>query len=141
MDLVEILRSLPLFASLSHSELAPLASEARLQRLGSGDLLYQAGDIADEFHLLVHGRLQVMANGQALGQVSRGEPIGEMSVISGENRKADVRALRDSVVLALPAATLTAFLTAHPDSHWQMTRLIIERARKSAVQVQRAKRG
>ncbi len=141
MDLIDILHSLPLFAALPRERLEPLARQARLQRLGSGELLYQAGDTATEFHLLVHGRLQVMANGQALGQVSRGEPIGEMSVISGENRKADVRALRDSVVLALPAITLTNFLTEHPESHWQMTRLIIERARKSAVQVQRAKRG
>lgn len=141
MDVITQLQALPLLARFGREALTPLADAALARCLAAGEWLYRAGDPGDSFHLLTHGRLQVLAGGRVLGLISPGEPVGEMSVLSGEARKADVRALRDARVLTLPAQALTGFLLAHPDALLAMTQLVIARARKSATLAQQARRG
>lgn len=141
MDVIAQLQSLDIFARVGREALTALADAAVVQRLHSGQWLYRVGEPSDHFHLLVHGRLQVIAGNDVLGLVSAGEPVGEMSVLSGEPRHASVRALRGSLVLSLPAQMLTDFLRQHADAALDMTRLVIARARKTATQTQEGRRG
>lgn len=139
MSFTALLQTLPLFEGMPEDLLLPLSDAARVLHLASGDPLYREGDLPDDFHFLLHGRLQVIARGSVLGHVNRGEPVGEMSVVSHEPRKATVRALRDATVLAIRAPQLMTFLAGHPDALMRLTRLIVSRARKSARSDQQLK--
>ncbi|WP_414695042.1 cyclic nucleotide-binding domain-containing protein, partial [Phenylobacterium sp.] len=75
--------------------------------LPGGAALYRAGEDADQFYLLRTGRLGAFrrAEGhetQFLGVIRPGEPAGEMSLVAGAPHSANVLALRDSEILALP---------------------------------------
>jgi NTE family protein len=107
--------------------------------LAGGQTLYAAGDPADQLYLLCAGRLGVFQRQEAqaphfLGVVRPGEPVGEMALIAGAPHSADVVALRDSELVALPRA---AFLQAADDDGavmGELARLMILRMRQSTNQ-------
>lgn len=90
------------FAGLSAPALAALRQAAVLQSVKGGDYLVREGEIADTLYLVATGRFCVqLADGRPLAEIEAGEPIGELAFFSGVARTADVRAMRDSMVLAL----------------------------------------
>lgn len=129
MDLASVLAEVAIFAGLPRATLEQLAANASEVRIASGERLYAEGDPPTHFHVLIDGRLQVTTRGRLLGYINRREPIGEMGVIAAEARNASIHALRDCLLLSLPAAVFMAFLREHPDCLVMLTRLIIQRGR------------
>ncbi|HVL42207.1 MAG TPA: cyclic nucleotide-binding domain-containing protein, partial [Brevundimonas sp.] len=77
--------------------------------LTGGEVLFAEGDGADTLYLLRSGRLGVFRRDpdedrppQFVGVIRPGEPAGEMAMLAGTVHTADVVALRDCEVLALP---------------------------------------
>lgn len=90
------------FAQLGAPALAALRAAAVLQNVKGGDYLVREGELADTLYLVATGRFCVqLADGRPLAEIEAGEPIGELAFFSGVARTADVRAMRDSTVLAL----------------------------------------
>ena len=109
----------PLCAGLAADDLAWL--EARLQRrqYEPGALIVQRGDAADGMFLLAQGEASVVVDlpqggRQRLSTLSAGMTFGELALITGGQRSADVRA--DSAVdcWVLGAAAFTALATERP---------------------------
>lgn len=130
MDAALELSRVSLFAALPPAALTELASHAGILHLSSGDQLYAAGSAAEHFYVLVRGRLRVTVNGELLGYVNRREPVGEMGVVSGQARSSDVHAVRDCLLLSIPAQTFLDFMHAQADAMLALTRLVIERGRQ-----------
>ena len=110
------------------------AGEAVSFSLPGGATLFAAGEPADQIFLLRAGRLAALApaNGRErrlLGLIRPGEPVGEMAVIAGEAHSADVVALRDCELQALPAARLILAATRDPVLMAALARLMLRRAR------------
>lgn len=102
----------------------------------SGELIFKAGEPGDDLYFVVSGRLRATAddgNGgqRLLGEVMRGESVGEMAVISGEPRSATVTAVRASVLVRLRRRQFQVLLTELPRMAQRMMRLIIERLSRS----------
>jgi NTE family protein len=71
-----------------------------------GEQLFAESDPSDDFYMVVSGRLQAIKSTETggqkiLGEIGRGESIGEMSLLIDEVRSATVIALRDSVLVRL----------------------------------------
>jgi NTE family protein len=102
------------FAQLSEPALAALRAAAVPQDVKGGDYLVREGDIADTLYLVATGRFCVqLPDGRPLAEIEAGEPIGELAFFSGVPRTADVRALRDSTVLALTREAYAAVSATH----------------------------
>src|SRR5262249_52131573 len=74
--------------------------------LSRGTVLFEEGDPGNHAYILVSGRLQASvrdATGgeRMVGEIARGEVVGEMAIFTGEPRSARVRALRDSELISL----------------------------------------
>ena len=86
---VDDLRQIPLFAGLPDEQLADLAGwldgHSREVRLQSRDILYREGELAESFHIVLEGELQITrridGNDMALGRRVTGEFTGEMALI------------------------------------------------------------
>lgn len=111
--------------------------EAAWFSLPGGQQLYSAGDAADQLYFLRAGRLGAFRREpghepQFLGIIRPGEPAGEMSLIAGAPHSADVVALRDSELFALPAEVF--FDAAEEDAAvmTELARLMILRTRQAA---------
>lgn len=64
MDLADIdkslVRALPLFANMADEDLDRMLARATMRRVPIGEAVFEQGQIATQFFLLLHGRLKVM---------------------------------------------------------------------------------
>lgn len=127
------------------SALARLFSQERAQgeatwfSLPGGQALYSAGDPADQLYFLRTGRLGAFRREdghepQFLGVIRPGEPAGEMSLIAGAPHSADVVALRDSEIFALPRDVFFDAAEADASVMTELARLMILRTRQASSQ-------
>lgn len=90
------------FDGIGPEALAALRAAARLETISGGALLVRHGETADTLYVVASGRFHVqLPSGAIVAEIEAGEPIGELAFFAGGTRTADVRATRDSTVLAL----------------------------------------
>ncbi len=99
--------------------------------------LFMAGEPAQTLYLLRTGRLGAIRREeghepQFLGVIRPGEPAGEMALIAGAAHSANVMALRDSEILALPRDVFFHAAESDAEVMTQLARLMILRARQTA---------
>jgi NTE family protein len=102
--------------------------------LPGGQKLYAPGDPADHLYILRTGRLGVFRREpgrepEFLGVIRPGEPVGEMSLLASAPHSADVVALRDSELFALPAEVFFEACERDPAVMTELARLMILRTR------------
>jgi NTE family protein len=125
------------------SALAQLFSEERAQgdaawfSLPGGAVLYEAGEPADQLYFVRAGRLGVFRKDEShepqfLGVIRPGEPAGEMALIAGAPHSAQVVALRDSEIFALPRQAFFDACEADTRVMTELARLMILRTRQAA---------
>ena len=91
---IELVRSIPLFAQFSKSDLQTIARIAEEIEFEPGALLMREGETGHEVFVIVSGQLEVWRRG-AGGKIADrgpGEVVGEMALISKKPRNASVRA-------------------------------------------------
>ncbi len=87
---IELIRSVPLFASVSKSELAEVASIADEIDLPAGKVLIKEGDSGREFIVLIDGTADVERGGNRIAQIGPGDFVGEIALIAKTPRNATV---------------------------------------------------
>jgi len=100
----------------------------------AGVTLMSEGDAGDAMYLVMSGRLRAYVKDdegrpQAVREMGRGQIVGEMSVITGEPRRAAVVTVRDSVLVRLAQPDFDRLLRTSPRLSVVMTRQIIEHLR------------
>ena len=102
---VSILGQCPLFSGLSQWELKSISQLMRLVEFKRDETVYQEGQPADSFYVVVSGRFEAYVSSGAkkkvLAYLRRGDHFGEMSLLTREPHSATLRALSDSLVLGL----------------------------------------
>ncbi|HOX18166.1 MAG TPA: cyclic nucleotide-binding domain-containing protein, partial [Spirochaetales bacterium] len=113
--LLESLARVPLFASLPPEALRGLAAQVRRLRCPAGTRVIAAGEAGVELYLVESGRLEVSRSGATLATLGSGDMVGEMALLSGETRTADVTALDETALLSLRKADFDRLLDANPE--------------------------
>ena len=126
------------------SALARLFSQARVQEeamwfsLPGGQTLFAAGDRSNELYFLRAGRLGAFRREQGheaqfLGVIRPGEPAGEMSLIADAPHSADVVALRDSEIIAVPRDVFFEACEADTAVMIELAKLMMLRSRQAVT--------
>ena len=127
----------PLFAEFAASALDTLAGHAESVTVRGGETLFSVGDAPQAFYLVAAGRLcAVLPNGQIAGEIGRLEPVGEMGVISGEPRTANIVALRDSLLYRFSREAFHSFMLTQPAALLAISKVLIARLRQNAREAQ-----
>lgn len=87
---VDLIARVPLFAGLSKSELAKVASIADEIDLPEDKVLMREGERGREFYVLLEGEAEVTRDGQTLATRRSGEFFGEIALVSSLPRIATV---------------------------------------------------
>jgi CRP-like cAMP-binding protein len=87
---VELLKSVPLFASCTKKELRHLAATADEVDVREGYVLVREGRPGREFFVLVDGTVQVTAKGRKIAELSGGDWFGEIALLTKVPRTATV---------------------------------------------------
>ena len=131
----DLLASIPLFSGVDDSNRRALSESMTSVSLHSGETLVSEGDEGDAMFVLVSGRLRAFVSGdgeeRAVGDVSAGEVVGEMALISDEPRSATVRAVRDSQLLRLDRDDFMAAVNQQPSLLVETARVVVRRLERS----------
>jgi len=127
-----------LFGGLPDSALRELEAEFERVYLTSGETLIRQGESGDCMYLLLIGRLRAYvqrADGKEIvvGEVGRGEVVGEMALLIDEPRSATVRAVRDSELFRLSKEVFDRFSEKHPLVMKQIARVNLKRLRRTIL--------
>ena len=146
MGVMDVLRDrllgLDFFRSIDPEALTEIADKAVWQSVAGGWPVYLAGDPSDAMHFVISGRLIVVRNGaegeEVVGYVRAGEPVGEMSLLSGEAHSASVIALRDTEIVTLSRADVETIIRDHGEFAGALSRVILKRARHPSASFQQS---
>ena len=123
-----------LFGTLGEAILDELQSELEWLHLASGETLFRQGDPSDALYIVINGRLTITvedADGRVslVGEVSRGESVGETGLLTGVPRNATVHVVRDTDIVRLSQTSFERLIERHPRAMLEIVRLITGRTR------------
>ena len=124
----DLLAQFDMFAGLGAAELRALARLFRPRLLVPDEVVIRKGERGNAVFLISSGAVEVVLPNRRV-RLGSGDFFGEMALLSGERRQADVIALGYCRVLVLTAADFRRFLRDYPRAKAEIDRIAEERAR------------
>ncbi|MBU3665311.1 MAG: cyclic nucleotide-binding domain-containing protein [Chthoniobacterales bacterium] len=107
----------------------------RWKELAAGETLFREGDSADAMYVVVSGRLRAMREDEGkpvfIGDIGRGETVGEMALLTGAPRSATVEAMRDCVLAGLDQATFNELARMCPQTVFHVAKVQFDRIQRA----------
>ena len=122
----ELADRFPLFAGLTLEQREVVLLHFTPRTAEPGERLFRAGDTADGVYFISQGEVEVAVAGQQI-KLGAGEVFGEMALISGQPRSADVTALDYSKFAMLGERDFRQLLRKYPDIRSQLASLAAQR--------------
>jgi MFS family permease len=108
---VELLRRVPLFATLPLSALERLAAAAIPVEVRAGTELVREGQAGDRFYVVENGDVEVSMDGRSVAMLGRGDHFGEIALLRDIPRTATVTARGDAELYALEREEFVGVVT------------------------------
>ncbi len=129
-DLASFLGTIELFRGFGPEALETLAGKLEPVRVPGGQALFHAGATADCMYIVASGRLRATVEVEdgaprSIGELGRGDILGEMALITGGHRSATVRAVRDTELLRLSQTTFEGLVRDSPQLLLAASRRIV----------------
>jgi len=111
----QLLNKIPLFNSLSDSDLESLSESVRLQSLKKGQTLFRKGDEGSSLYIIKQGTIKIVLPSRLGDEVivtifSEGDFFGEMALFDGKPRSADALAMESTKIYMLNRNDFLLFL-------------------------------
>lgn len=117
-EVLERLGAIDVLAPLSEGELKRLAAATEIASFARGETILRAGEEGDSMFVVQRGRVSVRVLGDSgsseIAQLGEGSVFGEMALLTGERRTADVIASEDVVAFEISKEALQPLLTNNP---------------------------
>lgn len=105
-DVVDYLHNLSFFLDFRIEQLNELASQASFINVSSGKMVASEGQIDDTLYIILSGRAKVVKGGMEIATIERGECFGEIALLGGKPRVANVQAETDCILMKITANLL-----------------------------------
>ena len=129
----ELLKSVPLFAGCSKTELQKIASLADELDLGEGATLIREGERGREFIVIADGTVRVTRNGKEVSVLGAGDFIGEIALVADVPRTATVTATSPVRLLVVTDRAFRGLLEQMPSIAKKVLQSLGERLHADAV--------
>lgn len=110
----ELIGGCALFGGLDGEQVATVAEQATEVDFAAGRVLARQGEVGTGFFIVAEGRVRVVRDGETLATLGPGEFFGELSVLDGQPRIAQVVAEEPTRCLALASWDFERVLLDHP---------------------------
>ena len=130
----ELLASCRLFSGVGASDLASVANRAIEVDFPANHVIARQGEIGTGFFLIVSGSVRVIRGGEEVAVLGPGEFFGELSVLDGQPRVAQVVSLEPTRCLALASWDFEQALLESPSLALSILRGLAARLRSVTEQ-------
>ena len=105
-----------LFSDLGERELRVVEAFAHERQFLPDEVVFDAGEDGQALYVVVSGRVAVIAEGagdRPLAELVAGEFFGEMGLLDGAPRSAQIRALEPTTLVVLPRTEFDRLMVSH----------------------------
>lgn len=132
MEWTPLLRKIPFLADFSEEERALLYPYFHLVTLNPGDRLFQQGEMGNGLHVLISGEIQVVREQSGKEHIlatlsRRGDLLGEMALLGGEQRPGTANALQPTVMVEMKRMDFERALQQRPSLAIAVARALTRR--------------
>ena len=127
LEAQELAKKFPLFANMDPGALEELPTYFRAKRAAPGQRLIRAGDRADALYFISSGAVEVSVAARKI-RLGPGDFFGEMGLLSGDRRSADVTAVDYCDLLILDQQDFKQFVAKYPALRAQLDQMAAQRA-------------
>ena len=140
MNSAEYLRSVSIFSDLSDVEFASISKKMTPYSYSKGEFIVMEEMEGQQCYFITQGSVKITRSSKEgreviLAILTAGEFFGEMSLLDGETRSANVLTLEETKVLALNRNDFMATLEEYPRVSIQLLKELTIRLRKSDLQI------
>jgi len=140
MKKIELLQSVALFWDLAEEELGYISEKMIARHYESGKFIFLEDSEGEQCFFVVQGSVKVTRLSKdgrevILAMLNEGEFFGEMALLDGESRSANVIALEETEVLTLNREDFLVVLHDYPQIAIQLLKEMADRLRKSDRQI------
>ncbi|MCK5586143.1 cyclic nucleotide-binding domain-containing protein [Candidatus Bipolaricaulota bacterium] len=128
-QIIALLKTTPIFAHTSEKSLESMLKTAVIKTVSSGDKVVQEGQGGVGFYLILDGKAEVIKEGEKLAELETGNFFGELSVIDGQPRTADVVAVTETKCWILSQWAMKSIIANHPEVALSMLEELARRLR------------
>ena len=127
LQVEELVNKFPVFSGLAVEALEDLLTYFRPRNAAPGERLIRAGDKADAAFFISSGAVEVSVAGRKI-PLGPGDFFGEMALITGERRSADVTAIDYCDLLVLDQRDFRQFVNKHPQLRAKLDEFVARRS-------------
>jgi len=140
MKKIELLQSVALFWDLSEAELGYISEKMIARHYESGKFIFLEDSEGEQCFFVIKGSVKVTRLSKdgrevILAMLNEGEFFGELALLDGESRSANVIALEETEVLTLNREDFLVVLHDYPQIAIQLLKEMAHRLRKSDRQI------
>ena len=133
---VEVLKTIPLFSELSEKDLQKIAQVATKQKYHKDNIILIEEEVGSTMFVILSGRVKISRisdDGREviLSILSDGDFFGEMSLLDGQTRSANVTAIEDSELMVIRREDFLQMLKDYPQIAINLLKELAQRIRKS----------
>lgn len=135
-QIVDTLKRVSLFSSLSPRFLNGIAKSCVEREFPAGETIVRQGNPGVGLFVIVSGTVKIVKTNEQgdrleLATHGPGEVIGEMAVLDGATRTADVISLEDTSCLVLSSWDFRSFMESHPEVALEILPVVVKRFRET----------
>lgn len=128
-EVIALLKKTPIFAKTSERSLESMIKSAVMKTVSPGDKVVQEGQGGVGFYLILDGKAEVIREGEKLAELETGNFFGELGVIDGLPRTADVVAVTETKCWILSQWAMKSVIENHPEVALSMLEELARRLR------------
>jgi len=137
---VGFLKYIPLFSELSDDDLREISNLAVRQVYKKDNMILIEEEIGSTMFIILEGRVKISRisdDGREviLSILSEGDFFGEMSILDGQNRSANVVTLEDSKIMVIRREDFLQMLHDYPQIAINLLKELAQRLRRSDAQI------
>ena len=141
MDKISLLESVPIFSDLSKSDLTKISDRMTHRKFNKNQMILLEDDLGQTFFVIATGSVKITRlsdDGREviLAMLGEADFFGEMSLLDGDGRSANVVALEASEVLTLARNEFLGILEQYPKISISLLEELTNRLRKSDQQIE-----
>jgi serine/threonine protein kinase len=105
-DVVDFVHNLKFFRGFSENQVKEIVSLSHIIKIDKGKAIVSEKEIDDTFYIIMSGQAKVKKDGKDIASLGTGDCLGEMALIGGQRRVADVIADTDCILLKIGSSLL-----------------------------------
>jgi CRP/FNR family cyclic AMP-dependent transcriptional regulator len=137
----EVLRNVPLFATLTDSELKSIVEKVILRKYRKNDVIFHEEDTNEVMYIILSGKVKVVQTSEEGKEIilalhKSGDFFGEMSLIDGKTAPATVMAIENAIIAIISKKDFHTVLSWQPKVLLNLLQIFCTRLRDSYSRIQ-----